>query len=67
MKQYTKYLSLLFVALINILLVASCSKNETPAPEDTFKLTGVSIPGTISVALNTDLSIIGKGFSVGDN
>jgi len=63
LKKIILYSSLLF---ISGLLFVGCSKKNEPAPADTFKLTGVSIPGTISVALNSDVSILGNGFAVGD-
>ena len=63
LKKIIFYGSLLF---ISGLLVVGCSKTVEPAPTDTFKLTGVSIPGTISVTFNSDISIQGTGFASGD-
>ncbi len=63
-KRSIKYFSILFIA--GIVLISGCSKNEPPVPTDSFKLTGVSIPGTISVPLNSDVTISGSGFASGD-
>jgi len=63
LKKIILYSTLLF---ISGLLVVGCSKKVEPTPTDTFKLTGVSIPGTISVAINSDVSILGSGFAAGD-
>lgn len=63
-KSTIKYFSILF--LTGIVLLSGCSKSEPPVPTDSFKLTGVSIPGTISVPLNTDVTISGSGFASGD-
>jgi len=50
------------------LFITGCSKdnNGSTTPTDTFKLTGVSIPGTISVTLNSNVTITAKGFATGD-
>ncbi len=55
----------LFPALL--LFITACStQKEDPVPSDTFKLTGISIPGTIAVTLNSDVTITGNGFAAGD-
>lgn len=54
------------ILLVSVLFIVSCSKSEDPIPVETFKLTGVSIPGTISVSVNADITITGNGFATGD-
>lgn len=63
-RKILKYSVTLLIS--GIVLVSGCSKSETPEPTNTFKLTGVSIPGTISVTLNSDVTISGSGFAAGD-
>lgn len=68
MKRLKRIILIINLLLVSGLLIVGCSKNDNsePNPTDTFKLTGVSIPGTISVTLNSDVAISGKGFAVGD-
>ncbi len=66
MKKPSKIIYKLYLLSLVVIFVIGCSKSETPTPTDTFKLTGVSIPGTISVPLNANVSITGSGFATGD-
>ncbi|MFA6335560.1 MAG: calcineurin-like phosphoesterase family protein [Bacteroidales bacterium] len=68
MKKLKKIVFGINLLLISGLFVAGCSTGDSsdPDPIDTFKLTGVSIPGIISVTLNSDITITGQGFAVGD-
>ena len=55
------------VLILSAMLTVSCEKPDTPNPPvETFVITGVSIPGTISVTPNSDVVITGKGFASGD-
>ena len=66
MKKLTQNRLFLILLFFGILLFAGCEKKTVPEPTNTFKLTGVSIPGTISVTLNSDITITGNGFAAGD-
>lgn len=70
-EKMKKILNKIFVTLllsVGLLLFFGCSKDNTGGdkPDTSFKLTGVSIPGTISVTLNSDVTITAKGFAAGD-
>jgi len=66
MKNIKDLVLIFSLLLISGLFITGCSKSEDPIDTNTFKLTGVSIPGTISVTLNSDVAIVGKGFEAGD-
>ncbi|OFY45150.1 MAG: hypothetical protein A2X18_14570 [Bacteroidetes bacterium GWF2_40_14] len=68
MKKLVLNILSLNLLLISTMLIVGCGKSTVPEPipTDTFKLTGISIPGTISVALNSDIPIVGNGFAAGD-
>lgn len=72
-EKMKKILNKIFVTLlfsVGLLLFSGCSKdnpdNGGGTPDTSFKLTGVSIPGTISVTLNSNVTITAKGFASGD-
>ena len=70
-EKMKKILNKIFVTLlfsVGLLLFSGCSKDNPGGdkPDTSFKLTGVSIPGTISVTLNSNVTITAKGFAAGD-
>lgn len=67
MNKIYKFVCLSCLIVFGALASVSCEKPDTPKPPvDTFVLTGVSIPGTISVTPNSNVEITGKGFAAGD-
>jgi len=67
MKKIYTILLTVSVLIFSAMLTVSCEKPDTPnPPAETFVITGVSIPGTISVTPNSDVVITGKGFASGD-
>jgi hypothetical protein len=58
-------LFIVFVALACALY--SCKETApTPEPEDNLKITGVSIPSSLDIAVNGEITLTGKGFAVND-
>ncbi|MCI2082628.1 MAG: calcineurin-like phosphoesterase family protein [Bacteroidales bacterium] len=49
-----------------IMLCTGCPQNNEPEPTDTFKITGVSLPGTLKVSIGSTYTMMGKGFQSGD-
>ncbi len=69
MKKLINLFLIAFALLTFSVLISGCSKDESNSgggDGDTFKLTGVSIPGTLSVTLNSNLTITANGFAIGD-
>jgi hypothetical protein len=69
MKKLINLFLIAFTLVTFSVLIAGCSKDGSDSgggSDDTFKLTGVSIPGTLSVTLNSNLSITANGFAIGD-
>ena len=69
MKKLINLFLIAFTLVTFSVLIAGCSKDGSDpggGSDDTFKLTGVSIPGTLSVTLNSNLSITANGFAIGD-
>jgi hypothetical protein len=57
-------------SIVAIILIATslscCTKKDEPDPLPGLKITGVSIPSSINVVTNGDITLTGKGFAVGD-
>ena len=65
MKKIKEFVFLISFLLTGGLFVTGCAGLQDPASVGTSKLTDVSIPETIAVPLNSDISIVGQGFEEG--
>jgi len=67
MNKINKFFYVSCLIIVGVFSAVSCEKPDKPNPPvDTFVLSGVSIPGTISVTPNANVEITGKGFASGD-
>jgi hypothetical protein len=58
----------IFFVLLATLIAActSCTKDPPPEEEEGLKITGISIPSSLSVAPGGEITITGQGFAVND-
>lgn len=56
-----------FMLAAMLFICTGCpSVAPTPTPADTFKITGVSLPGTLQVTFGSSYTLTAKGFKTGD-
>lgn len=60
--------SILFIFFVSLAFALySCKDTDPkPEPEDSLKITGVSIPSSLDIAVNGEITLTGKGFALND-
>ena len=64
MFKINSILIVIFIGLVSTLY--SCKEDPAPDPSDDLKITGVSIPSSLDLAPNGNITLTGKGFASND-